>query len=169
MVFRPEEGSSEPESRCRVDWDVRCEKVRKKEGETVSKSLAFTYPPKPIFAWHENYRIAWCLISSVAWAQPLLPLLQIHAYLALKTFLFRWLQALNDQINVEYTASYAYHSLFAYFDRDTVALKGFAKFFNMQSEEVPKKRKISWYSIAWFSTTKMRAPTRHFTGLQKKC
>jgi hypothetical protein len=48
------------------------------------------------------------------------------------------LQALNDQINVEYTASYAYHSLFAYFDRDTVALKGFAKFFAAQSEEVPK-------------------------------
>lgn len=27
MVFRPEEGTTEPESRCRVDWDVRCEKV----------------------------------------------------------------------------------------------------------------------------------------------
>mmetsp|Transcript_9688 Transcript_9688/g.24001 ORF Transcript_9688/g.24001 Transcript_9688/m.24001 type:complete len:265 (-) Transcript_9688:600-1394(-) len=69
MVFRPEETATEPESRCRVDWDVRCEK------------------------------------------------------------------ALNDHINVEYTASYAYHSLFAYFDRDTVALKGFAKFFADQSVE----------------------------------
>lgn len=69
MVFRPEEGTTEPESRCRVDWDVRCEK------------------------------------------------------------------ALNDQINVEYTASYAYHSLFAYFDRDTVALPGFAKFMEAQSLE----------------------------------
>jgi hypothetical protein len=29
--------------------------------------------------------------------------------------------------SVEYNASYAYHSLFAYFDRDNVALKGFAK------------------------------------------
>ena len=26
MIFRPEE-SEEPESRCRVDWDVKCEKV----------------------------------------------------------------------------------------------------------------------------------------------
>ena len=69
MVFQPEQGTSEPESRCRVDWDVRCEK------------------------------------------------------------------ALNDHINVEYTASYAYHSLFAYFDRDTVALKGFAAFMEAQSKE----------------------------------
>jgi hypothetical protein len=29
--------------------------------------------------------------------------------------------------SVEYNASYAYHSLYAYFDRDNVALKGFAK------------------------------------------
>ena len=29
--------------------------------------------------------------------------------------------------NVEYNASYACHALFAYFDRDNVALKGFAK------------------------------------------
>ena len=27
MIFRPED-SEEPESRCRVDWDVKCEKVR---------------------------------------------------------------------------------------------------------------------------------------------
>jgi ferritin heavy chain len=33
-------------------------------------------------------------------------------------------QALNDHINVEYTASYAYHALFSYFDRDTVGLPG---------------------------------------------
>ncbi|KAG5022769.1 hypothetical protein JHK82_018676 [Glycine max] len=43
--------------------------------------------------------------------------------------------AINEQINVEYNASYAYHSLFAYFDRDNVALKGFAKFFKESSEE----------------------------------
>ncbi|KAK1602227.1 hypothetical protein QYE76_037531 [Lolium multiflorum] len=43
--------------------------------------------------------------------------------------------ALNEQINVEYNASYAYHSLFAYFDRDNVALKGFAKFFKESSDE----------------------------------
>ncbi|NP_001316747.1 ferritin, chloroplastic [Vigna angularis] len=43
--------------------------------------------------------------------------------------------AINEQINVEYNASYVYHSLFAYFDRDNVALKGFAKFFKESSEE----------------------------------
>ncbi|MQL83486.1 hypothetical protein Taro_015974 [Colocasia esculenta] len=36
---------------------------------------------------------------------------------------------------VEYTASYVYHSLFAYFDRDNVALRGLAKFFKESSEE----------------------------------
>mmetsp|Transcript_871 Transcript_871/g.2701 ORF Transcript_871/g.2701 Transcript_871/m.2701 type:complete len:267 (+) Transcript_871:74-874(+) len=69
LVFQPEEGETEPESRCRVNWDIKLE------------------------------------------------------------------QALNDHINVEYTASYAYHALFSYFDRDTVALKGFAKFFADQSQE----------------------------------
>ncbi|KAM3293063.1 hypothetical protein ACQJBY_036568 [Aegilops geniculata] len=43
--------------------------------------------------------------------------------------------AINEQINVEYNASYAYHSLYAYFDRDNVALKGFAKFFKESSDE----------------------------------
>jgi len=69
LVFQPEGGETEPESRCRVNWDVKLE------------------------------------------------------------------QALNDHINVEYTASYAYHALFSYFDRDTVGLDGFAKFFASQSEE----------------------------------
>ncbi|RYR46713.1 hypothetical protein Ahy_A07g032495 [Arachis hypogaea] len=35
--------------------------------------------------------------------------------------------ALNAQINVEYNVSYVYHAMYAYFDRDNVALKGFAK------------------------------------------
>eukprot|EP00871_Galdieria_phlegrea_P001238 jgi/Galph1/2114/GphlegSOOS_G798.1 len=43
--------------------------------------------------------------------------------------------AVNNHIAVEYTASYAYHALFAFFDRDTVALPGFAKYFNDQSLE----------------------------------
>ncbi|XP_021908809.1 ferritin-3, chloroplastic-like [Carica papaya] len=43
--------------------------------------------------------------------------------------------ALNEQINVEYNVSYVYHSLYAYFDRDNVALKGLAKFFKESSEE----------------------------------
>ncbi|KAI4306492.1 hypothetical protein L6164_029766 [Bauhinia variegata] len=43
--------------------------------------------------------------------------------------------AVNEQINVEYNVSYVYHAMFAYFDRDNVALKGLAKFFKESSEE----------------------------------
>lgn len=43
--------------------------------------------------------------------------------------------ALNEQINVEYNVSYIYHALFAYFDRDNVALPGFAKYFRDASDE----------------------------------
>ncbi|KAL8531204.1 hypothetical protein ACS0TY_008003 [Phlomoides rotata] len=43
--------------------------------------------------------------------------------------------AINDQINVEYSVSYVYHAMYAYFDRDNVALKGLAKFFKEASVE----------------------------------
>ncbi|XP_020581867.1 ferritin-4, chloroplastic-like [Phalaenopsis equestris] len=43
--------------------------------------------------------------------------------------------AINEQINIEYNVSYVYHAMFAYFDRDNVALRGLAKFFNESSEE----------------------------------
>ncbi|XP_022745040.1 ferritin-3, chloroplastic-like isoform X1 [Durio zibethinus] len=43
--------------------------------------------------------------------------------------------AINEQINVEYNVSYVFHSLYAYFDRDNIALKGLAKFFKEASEE----------------------------------
>ncbi|KAL3834811.1 hypothetical protein ACJIZ3_009547 [Penstemon smallii] len=43
--------------------------------------------------------------------------------------------AINEQINVEYNVSYVYHALYAYFDRDNVALKGLAKFFKESSLE----------------------------------
>ncbi|KAL2250366.1 ferritin-3, chloroplastic [Sesamum indicum] len=43
--------------------------------------------------------------------------------------------AINEQINVEYCVSYVYHALYAYFDRDNVALKGIAKFFKEGSQE----------------------------------
>jgi ferritin heavy chain len=43
--------------------------------------------------------------------------------------------AVNRQINLELYASYTYFSMSAYFDRDDVALKGFAKFFKKQSDE----------------------------------
>ncbi|KAG8089306.1 hypothetical protein GUJ93_ZPchr0011g27445 [Zizania palustris] len=55
--------------------------------------------------------------------------------LARQRFLDDCEAAINEQINVEYNVSYAYHSLFAYFDRDNVALKGFAKFFKESSDE----------------------------------
>ncbi|KAL4304497.1 hypothetical protein GQ457_10G012350 [Hibiscus cannabinus] len=43
--------------------------------------------------------------------------------------------AINDQINVEYNVSYVYHAMYAYFDRDNVALKGIAKLFKDSSVE----------------------------------
>ena len=45
-------------------------------------------------------------------------------------------EALNHQILVELTASYAYMSMASYFGRDGVALAGFKKFFELSSEEV---------------------------------
>lgn len=43
--------------------------------------------------------------------------------------------AINEQINIEYTISYVYHALHAFFDRDNVGLPGFASFFNEASKE----------------------------------
>ncbi|KAG7574345.1 Ferritin-like diiron domain [Arabidopsis suecica] len=43
--------------------------------------------------------------------------------------------AINEQINVEYNVSYVYHAMYAYFDRDNIALKGLAKFFKESSLE----------------------------------
>ncbi|KAM0070219.1 putative ferroxidase [Helianthus debilis subsp. tardiflorus] len=43
--------------------------------------------------------------------------------------------SINEQINVKYNVSYVYHAMYAYFDRDNVALKGLAKFFKESSEE----------------------------------
>ncbi|CAN8317537.1 unnamed protein product [Cochlearia groenlandica] len=43
--------------------------------------------------------------------------------------------AINEQINVEYNLSYVYHAMYAYFDRDNIALKGLAKFFKESSVE----------------------------------
>jgi len=43
--------------------------------------------------------------------------------------------ALNDHINVEYSASYQYQALWAYFNRDDVALLNIASFFKKMSEE----------------------------------
>jgi len=42
---------------------------------------------------------------------------------------------INKQINLEYYASYTYHSMATHFNRDDVALPGFAKYFEEQSKE----------------------------------
>ncbi|CAA7029236.1 unnamed protein product [Microthlaspi erraticum] len=38
-------------------------------------------------------------------------------------------------LSVEYNLSYVYHAMYAYFDRDNIALKGLAKFFKESSVE----------------------------------
>jgi len=43
--------------------------------------------------------------------------------------------AINDQINMELYASYAYQAMARHFERDDVALFGFAHFFSKQSDE----------------------------------
>lgn len=43
--------------------------------------------------------------------------------------------AINQQINVEYTNCYLYHAMACYFSRDSVALHGFAAYFRHQSED----------------------------------
>uniref|UniRef100_A0A5B7AEQ4 Ferritin n=1 Tax=Davidia involucrata TaxID=16924 RepID=A0A5B7AEQ4_DAVIN len=58
-----------------------------------------------------------------------------HISLARQRFLEECEAAINEQINVEYSVSYVYHSMYAYFDRDNIALKGLAKFFKESSEE----------------------------------
>ncbi|XP_055812707.1 ferritin-3, chloroplastic-like [Solanum dulcamara] len=61
--------------------------------------------------------------------------MSIQTSLARQRFADECEAAINEQINVEYNVSYVYHSMFAYFDRDYVALKGLAKFFKESSEE----------------------------------
>ncbi|CAN8257449.1 unnamed protein product [Cochlearia groenlandica] len=58
-----------------------------------------------------------------------------HTSLARQKYTDATEAAINEQINVEYNVSYVYHSMYAYFDRDNVALKGLAKFFKESSDE----------------------------------
>lgn len=44
-------------------------------------------------------------------------------------------EGINDQINMELYSSYVYLSMATYFDRDDVALKGFANYFKKASQE----------------------------------
>ncbi len=43
--------------------------------------------------------------------------------------------AINQQINMELTASYVYQSMRFYFDRDDIALPGFSEFYKYNSDE----------------------------------
>lgn len=50
--------------------------------------------------------------------------------------------AVNEQINIEYNMSYIYHSLASYYDRDNVALLGFAAHYREQSEDERKHAQL---------------------------
>ena len=55
-------------------------------------------------------------------------------------------KAINDQINMELTASYVYQSMGFYFDRDDIALPGFSHFFKHSSlEEREHAEKLMTY------------------------
>jgi len=57
--------------------------------------------------------------------------------------------AINKQINMELFASYAYTSMWAYYERDDVALFGMAKFFKEESEEEREHaQKLMKYQIS---------------------
>ncbi|KAG5090198.1 hypothetical protein JHK82_048976 [Glycine max] len=58
-----------------------------------------------------------------------------QASLARKKYTNDYKATIKEQISVEYNVSYVYHVIFAYFDRDNVALKGLAKVFKESSEE----------------------------------
>ncbi|KAL2317448.1 hypothetical protein Fmac_031324 [Flemingia macrophylla] len=73
-------------------------------------------------------------VKKVLLAIPTVP----HASLARQKYTDQCEAALNAQINVEYNISYVYHAMYAYFDRDNVALKGLAKFFKESSMEERK-------------------------------
>ncbi|KAM7045481.1 ferritin heavy chain-like [Molossus nigricans] len=53
--------------------------------------------------------------------------------------------AINDQINLEFHASYVYLSMAFYFDRDDVALRYFSQYFLQQSnKESENAEKLMW-------------------------
>ncbi|KAL3617467.1 Ferritin-3, chloroplastic [Castilleja foliolosa] len=79
--------------------------------------------------------------------------------------------AINEQINVEYTNSYVYHALYAYFDRDNVALKGLAKFFKEASlEEREHAEKLMEYQTKRGGRVKLQSllmPPSEFDHVEK--
>ncbi|WCJ19943.1 Ferritin chloroplastic [Euphorbia peplus] len=79
--------------------------------------------------------------------------------------------AINEQINVEYNVSYVYHAMFAYFDRDNVALKGLAKFFKESSiEEREHAEKLMEYQNKRGGKVKLQSivmPLTEFDHVEK--
>ncbi|CAL9220092.1 unnamed protein product, partial [Arabidopsis halleri] len=58
-----------------------------------------------------------------------------HVSLAHQRYAHACEAAVNEQINVEYNVSYVYHAMYAYFNRDDIALKGLAKYFKESSDK----------------------------------
>nr|BAK09173.1 ferritin [Tamarix androssowii] len=79
--------------------------------------------------------------------------------------------AINEQINVEYNVSYVYHAMYAYFDRDNVALKGLAKFFKESSlEEREHAEKLMEYQNKRGGRVKLQSivmPLSEFDHMEK--
>merc|ERR1711990_1301108 len=79
--------------------------------------------------------------------------------------------ALNEQINMELYASYAYQAMARHFERDDVALFGFAKFFQESSDEerehAEKFQKYLLLRGGRITLTDIKAPpTEYESGLQ---
>ncbi|KAL3652261.1 2Fe-2S ferredoxin [Castilleja foliolosa] len=75
--------------------------------------------------------------------------------------------AINEQINVEYNVSYVYHAMFAYFDRDNVALKGLANFFKESSiEEREHAEKLMEYQNKRGGKVKLQSVVMPFSEFE---
>ncbi|KAL5720931.1 bacterial non-heme ferritin [Ranunculus cassubicifolius] len=94
-----------------------------------------------------------------------------QASLARQKFVDECEAAINEQINVEYNVSYVYHAMYAYFDRDNVALKGLANFFKESSvEERGHAEKLMEYQNTRGGKVKLQSilmPTSEFDNAEK--
>ncbi|KAG8380887.1 hypothetical protein BUALT_Bualt06G0063400 [Buddleja alternifolia] len=88
-------------------------------------------------------------------------------------FIFVWIRfdSVFYEISVEYNVSYVYHAMFAYFDRDNVALKGLAKFFKESSlEEREHAEKLMEYQNKRGGKVKLQSilmPLTEFDHVEK--
>jgi len=81
--------------------------------------------------------------------------------------------AIIDRINIEYNISYIYHSMYAFFSRDNVALDGFAQFFKKESlEERSHAELLMDYQTKRGGKVSLQAvmpPQLEFEHAQKSC